>query len=103
MISHFTDAHKEFPRSPTIVYALAWAYGSLYNHERKTFYLKETIKNDPLIIEAYGALGTALYDAEENRTAAIHYLSVFLLLNPAGAAADNARDIRDELLNQEEQ
>ena len=100
-IYYYTDALEEFPRSPTITLALAWAYSYLYNNERAIHYFKETIENDPLYIDAYANLGSTLYAEGEDPNAALHYLNVFLLLNPTGVGAENLREKRDDILGQQ--
>ena len=99
-IYHDTDALEEFPRSPIITYALAWAYSYLYNHERAIHYFKETVKNDPLFIDVYGSLGTTLSEHGEDPYAALHYLNISLLLNPTGSVAENIKQRRDDILLQ---
>lgn len=99
-IYHYTDALEEFPRSPTITYALAWAYSYLYNHEKTIYYFKETIKNDPLFIDAYGTLGSTLSDHGGDPYASLHYLNISLLLNPTGSVAESIKERRDDILQQ---
>jgi len=99
-IYHYTDALGEFPRSPTITYALAWAYNSLYNREKAISYFKETIKNDPLYRDVYASLGSILYEEGGEPHLALHYLNISLLLNPTGSVAESLREKRNDILKQ---